>query len=69
MNPASYTPPLLPFGAASAQDWRQLDLGIGAAPLTVALRVAATRMSAQVTLGESLALRVQELNGIRFRYL
>ena len=44
-------------------------LGMGAIPVTVGLRVAMTRISAQASLGDGLAHRVQELNGLypRFR--
>ena len=41
-------------------------LGMGALPATVGLRVAMTRVSAQATLGDGLARRVQELNGLLF---
>ena len=43
-------------------------LGMGALPVTAALRVAATRISAQAALGDGLARRVQELNGLRLRF-
>ncbi len=40
-------------------------LGIAAIPATVSLRVAATRVSAQMSLGDGLARRVQELDALR----
>ncbi len=43
--------------------------GMGAAPVTAGLRVAVTRISAQAGLGDGLVRRVQELNGLRFRFL
>ena len=42
-------------------------LGMGALPVTVALRVAVTRVSAQGTLDDGLARRIQELNSLRSR--
>ena len=44
-------------------------LGMGALPVTVGLRVAVTRISAQAALGDGLARRVQELNNLRSRFL
>ena len=44
-------------------------LGMGAAPVTAGLRVAVTRISAHATLGDGLARRVQELNGLRSRFI
>ena len=44
-------------------------LGMGAAPVIAGLRVAVTRISAQAALGDGLAHRVQELNGLRSRSL
>ena len=43
-------------------------LGMGALPVTVGLRVAMTRISAQASLGDGLAHRVQELNGLGSRF-
>ena len=43
-------------------------LGMGALPVAAGLRVAVTRISAQVALGDGLARRVQELNGLRSRF-
>ena len=39
-------------------------LGMGAIPATIGLRVATTRISAEMSLGEDLARRVQELNAL-----
>ena len=44
-------------------------LGMGAVPVAAGLRVAVTRISAQAALGDGLARRVQELNGLRSRFL
>ena len=44
-------------------------LGTGALPVTVGLRVAVTRISAQGALGNGLSRRVQELNALRSRFL
>ena len=44
-------------------------LGMGAAPVTAGLRVAVTRISGHATLGDGLARRVQELNGLRSRFI
>ena len=43
-------------------------LGMGAIPVTVGLRVAMTRISAQASLGDGLAHRVQELNFLCTRF-
>ena len=43
-------------------------LGMGALPVTVGLRVAITRISAQASLGDGLVHRVQELNGLCSRF-
>ena len=44
-------------------------LGMGVLPVTLGLRVAVTRISAQASLGDGLARRVQELNGLHSRFL
>ncbi len=41
-------------------------LGMGAIPATMGLRVAATRISVKMSLGDGLARRVQELNALRY---
>ena len=41
-------------------------LGMGVIPATIGLRVATTRISAEMSLGECLARRVQELNALRY---